>query len=499
MLIDFSTSSLKDVAADWLIVGLTSNPSDAAKSKPPSLEAQLDEMTGGAIGRLRSRGDFEGKNADVIPMYEVPGFKAAHLLIVGLGNDKDLTWGRLQKAYSAAFREITERASASAAVVMPTATFPGKSSKDVVELLTLTAVSAGASAGIYKQETSRYPLKQLTFLSSESNSTKLEEAATHGQIIGEAINLVKDLVNRGPHDVYPVSFADRASQLATEYGLGCEIFDDNRLAEEKMFSLLGVGRGSEQPSRMVMLEYKGGNPDETHIAIIGKGVTFDSGGYSLKPSDGMLTMKCDMAGAATALGAIVAAARLNLPVNIRVYLGLVENLVSGNAYKLGEVLTARNGVTIEVCNTDAEGRLVMADVLCYAVDQGAESLIDLATLTGACVVALGEDYTGLFSNNDDLAGHIEAAAAKAGEYLWRMPTDDSFNDQLKSDVADCKNVGTRWGGAITAAKFLEKFVGGKPWAHLDIAGPAYISTGKSHREPGATGVMIKTLMELLRK
>ncbi len=497
MQIDFSTASLKDVSSDWLIVGLSFVSSEGSGAKVSSLESQLDEVTGGAIGRLRSRGDFKGKLAELMPLYDLPGLKASRVLLVGLGTLTELILPKLQRACAASLRKVAEQASVSVAVALPEGELAGKSKADIIETLTSAAVVAGVSQGMYKQEATRYPIKQLTVLSATSD--QLTQAATHGQIIGESINIVRELVNRGPHDIYPATFADRASQLAAEYGISCEVFDEKRLADEKMFSMLGVARGSTQPARMVMLEYKGGNPDQPHIALVGKGVTFDSGGYSLKPTDGMLTMKCDMAGAATALGAIIAAARMNLPVNVRAYLGLVENMVSGNAYKLGEVLTARNGVTIEVCNTDAEGRLVLADVLCYAVDQGAESLVDLATLTGACVIALGEDYVGLFSNNDDLAMHIQTAASEAGELVWRMPMDDSFNDQLKADVADCKNVGTRWGGAITAAKFLEKFVSGKPWAHLDIAGPAYITTGKAYREGGATGVMVKTLVELLAK
>jgi leucyl aminopeptidase len=232
------------------------------------------------------------------------------------------------------------------------------------------------------------------------------------------------------------------------------------------------------------------------LALCGKGVTFDSGGLSLKPTDGMKTMKCDMAGAATVLATMTAIARLKLSVNVLGAMGLVENMPGGKSYKLGDVLTARNGVTIEVLNTDAEGRLVLADVLSYVVDKGAARLIDLATLTGACVVALGEDVVGAFTNDQPLCDEVLAAARRAGEDVWQLPMFDAYAEQLKSDVADCKNVGTRWGGAITAAKFLEKFVSATPWVHLDIAGPAFVETGKPHREGGGTGCMVRTLVEL---
>jgi leucyl aminopeptidase len=233
-------------------------------------------------------------------------------------------------------------------------------------------------------------------------------------------------------------------------------------------------------------------------ALVGKGVTFDSGGLSIKPTDGMLTMKCDMAGAATVLATMVAIARLKLPVRVIGLMGLVENMTGGSAMKLGDVLTARSGVTIEVQNTDAEGRLVLADVLDYALSKGAERLIDLATLTGACVVALGEDVVGAMSNNQEWCDKVLAGARAAGEDVWQLPMFTHYDELIKSDIADIRNVGGRWGGAITAGKFLERFVKGKPWVHLDIAGPAFASSDKPHREGGATGCMVRTLVEIVR-
>ncbi len=247
---------------------------------------------------------------------------------------------------------------------------------------------------------------------------------------------------------------------------------------------------------MVVLKYQGGSPDGPTLALVGKGVTFDSGGLSIKPTEGMLTMKCDMAGAATVLGTVVTLARLKVPVNVTGYMGLVENMISGNSYKLGDVLTARNGVTIEVLNTDAEGRLVLADVLSYAADQKPARMIDLATLTGACVVALGEYVTGAFTNNQPWCDEVLNAASRSGEDVWQLPMFDQYAELLQSEVADCKNIGGRWGGAITAGKFLEKFVGEVPWVHLDIAGPSFASGSKPHQEGGGTGCMVRTLVDL---
>ena len=273
------------------------------------------------------------------------------------------------------------------------------------------------------------------------------------------------------------------------------MLDRAAMEELGMGSLLGVAQGSVREARLLAMEWDGtGGTADKPVVFVGKGVTFDSGGLSLKSNEGMKTMKCDMAGAATMLGAMTAIAKLGLPVNVIGLAGLVENMPDGNSFKLGDVLTARNGTTIEVLNTDAEGRLVLADVLAYAVDLGAERLIDLATLTGACVVALGEEVTGTFSNCDDWSQAVGSAAKRAGELAWPMPMNDLFGDLIKSDVADIKNVGPRWGGAITAAKFLEKFVDSTPWVHLDIAGPSFASSNKSHREGGGTGCMVRTLV-----
>jgi leucyl aminopeptidase len=286
--------------------------------------------------------------------------------------------------------------------------------------------------------------------------------------------------------------------VASEHGIRCEILEEARLRQERMGSLLAVSAGSARPARVVLLEYRGAGEGEPVTALVGKGVTFDSGGLSLKPTESMNTMKGDMAGAATVLGAMTAIARLKLPVNLMGAMGLVENMISGSAYKLGDVLTARNGVTIEVLNTDAEGRLVLADVLSYIADQNVDRMIDLATLTGACVVALGEGITGAFTNDQSWCDEVLAAARRAGEPIWPLPMHADFNELLKSDVADVKNVGKRWGGASIAAKFLERFVGNVPWVHLDIAGPAFAETGTACRDSGGTGVMVRTLVELFR-
>jgi leucyl aminopeptidase len=327
-----------------------------------------------------------------------------------------------------------------------------------------------------------------------------ETVLRSGQILGETVNLTRQLVNEPASRIYPESFAAEAEKFAEEFGLGIEVWDEQRLDKERCGALLAVARGSSLPPRLVILSHLGAGAGEPFLALVGKGVTFDSGGLSLKPTDGMKTMKCDMAGAATVVGAMQAIARLNLPVNVVGMVGLVENLISGESYKLGDVLTARNGKTIEVLNTDAEGRLVLADVLSVAVDRGADCIIDLATLTGACLVALGTDVAGLMGNDQSWCDTVRAAADACGEPCWQLPMFPEYGQQIRSEVADIKNIGEgRWGGAITAAKFLEEFVGDTPWAHLDIAGPAFLESSKPWLDAGGSGAFVRTLVEVVRR
>ena len=395
-----------------------------------------------------------------------------------------------------AVRKVSEKKEVTVAVALPEPT--AAVDRNAAAEIAATAVVVGCvGQGLYQTKPSRHSFADATVLiGADEERSGMEASIRRGKTLGEAMNLTRELVNRTAEEIYPETLAMRAEAVAKECGLSIRVMDEKEMKAEKMGSLLAVAIGSDRPPRMVILDHRGGGKD---APTLGKGVTFDSGGLSLKPTDGMKTMKCDMAGAATVLGAMAAIARLKIPVNVTGYMGLVENMVSGSSYKLGDVLTARNGVTIEVLNTDAEGRLVLADVLSYAADHGADRIIDLATLTGSCVVALGEEITGLFANDQEWADAVVTAIKAADEKVWQMPMDDLFADLLKSDVADCKNVGPRWGGATTAAKFLEKFVGGKPWVHLDIAGPAFAESAVPHREGGATACMVRSLVETARQ
>ena len=289
--------------------------------------------------------------------------------------------------------------------------------------------------------------------------------------------------------------------MAGRTGMEVEIWDEDRLLRERCQAILAVGRGSARPPRLVILRYRGpGSPaDAPDVALVGKGVTFDSGGLSLKPSDGMLTMKCDMSGGAAVLAAAATIAALELPVHIVAVIGLVENMTGPAAYKLGDVITARSGTTIEVHNTDAEGRIVLADVLDVVRGMQPRRIVDAATLTGACMVALGHDVAGLFTNDQPWCDAVAAAARAVGEPVWQLPMYADYDEQIKSEVADIKNVGDgRWGGSITAAKFLERFVGGIPWTHIDIAGPAFAEKPRPWTDGGGTGAMVRPFVELVR-
>jgi leucyl aminopeptidase len=350
-----------------------------------------------------------------------------------------------------------------------------------------------------KTEPTRHEFRELRLVRDPGSLltfAEFERAVDRGSVVGKAVNLARDLVNLPPAEKAPTALAQRAREVAESVGLKVDVRDAAWLRSERFGGVLGVAAGSDEPPAFVTIEHRGAGDGPT-IALVGKGVTFDSGGLSLKPSSSMEDMKSDMTGAAVVLGALVATAKLSLPVNVVGTFALVENMTGGRAMKLGDVLTHRDGKTVEVMNTDAEGRLVLADLLAHAAERGPAAMIDLATLTGACMVALGSKVAGLFANDDRLAEDVLTACKVTGERAWRMPLDDDYRDLLKSPIADMKNVGGKWAGAITAAKFLEQFVGRVPWVHLDIAGPSWADAESATRDAGATGCFVRTLVALL--
>jgi leucyl aminopeptidase len=479
------------VVADWLVLPLTDPIEWSAPLKT------LDQIYGGVLARLDATGELPVKRGSTLALRGLLGGATSRLLLVGLG--KDPNPGGLERALQTAARAISDKADIRPAFLLPPHPLGPITPEAYTQAAATAALVGSLGQDLFKAERTRFPFPAVQLVTASAVTPALQRAAEKGRILGEAVNLARELVNRPPAEITPASFAVRAEQLAKSLGLPAQVWDQSRLVQERMQALLAVARGSSQPPRLVRIDYRGAGADAPVWAFVGKGVTFDSGGLSLKPSDNMLTMKCDMAGAATVLAAVTAIARLKLPVNVIGLMGLVENMPGGSAFKLGDVLTARNGVTIEVLNTDAEGRLVLADVLSYAVEVGVDRIVDLATLTGACVVALGEDVAGAMTNEQSFCDQVLAAARAAGEDAWQLPMFDLYDELIKGDVADIKNTGGRWGGAITAAKFLERFVGGKPWVHLDIAGPAFASASKPHRDGGGTGAFVKTLVELVQR
>jgi leucyl aminopeptidase len=475
------------IHADWLIIGYWDSDME---SGPTMMGSSSLHQT---LKALHTRGDWSNKRGEVLPIYSHTGILAERVLFVGLGKPSEASRLTLHETYTLATRRLTTKPTQRLAYTLPNNP-PGMPIADVV-----LGMCSGIGQGIYgpgirKSQPTRFAPTEIKLLTHDANGTQslLERANTEIQAVG----LARELVNLPACDLYPESFAAIAIERATAAGLNVEVLDETQIEAQRMGALLGVARGSDRPPRLVVLQQRVN--DGPTLGLVGKGVTFDSGGLSLKTSDQMVDMKGDMAGAAATLAATLAIAQLKLPYNLVTVIPLVENMPSGKALKLGDVLKARNGKTIEILNTDAEGRLILADALDYAIELGATQLVDLATLTGACMVALGTETAGLFTNHTAWGNQIQQAATKAGERVWPMPLDAHFEEALKSNVADLKNVaGSRWGGAIVAAKFLEQFVGSTQWTHLDIAGPAWAESETANHDPGGTGFGVRTLVQLV--
>lgn len=476
-----------EVEADWLVVGLFEGDGE-----PPA--AVRETPLGPVLERSLVTKDVSAGLAELTPVLGLTGLKAPAVLIVGLGPRETFSEGAAFDAGVAVGRRLAGKPRETVAVVLPDA----GETHAIASALSAGVVVGTRGPGLRKTEPNRHPFGTLRIVvppKSNGGRAGVEAALQRGQIIGEAVNLARDLANTPPAEKAPSTLGRRVQALAHEAGVRSTVWHVEHIRHERFGGLLGVAAGSDEPPAFVVLEYDGGS-DAAPLALVGKGVTFDSGGLSLKPSASMEDMKSDMTGAAVVLASIRAAALLKLPVNLVGYLALTENMTGGRAMKLGDVLTMRNGKTVEVLNTDAEGRLILADALSYAAERKPARILDLATLTGACMVALGMRVAGLFGNDDLFCDELLDACRRTGERAWRLPLDDDYKDALKSTVADLKNVGGKWGGAITAAKFLEQFVGETPWAHLDIAGPSWADSEGSASDAGGTGCFVRTLIAL---
>lgn len=468
-----------EIQSDAIVIGIWKDAPLEGAAKT------IDEQCDGKLLRLIEAEEISSARYSVSQLLEVGGVASPVLAIVGLGDRESVPNSLSYRAAAAAAKHLAGK--------------PRKSIAFYLDVDDKTKGISGAITGsqgqdILRQERKLNPFEEIHWFEAT------EEDIKNGTTFGESINLTRRMVNLPANEVFPESFAEQCQQSGKAAGFSVEIWDEHKLADEKCGAFLAVARGSARPPRLVIMRYQGANNDSAPIAFVGKGVTFDSGGLSLKPSAGMLDMKCDMAGAATVLGAMNAIATLGLPVNAIGLCGLAENMISSDCYRLGDVLVARNGKTIEVHNTDAEGRLVLADTLNVAEEQNPRAIIDLATLTGACVVALGNDFCGVMTNDQPLCDQVIASAETCGELAWQLPMNDFFSEQIKSQIADIKNVGDgRWGGAITAGKFLEEFVEDTPWVHIDIAGPSFASKSSKWMDGGASGCMVQTLVEIAKQ
>ncbi len=478
MKISLTKQSVLEIQADVVVVGISGTQSLEGAA------AELDKATGGAIGRLIDSGEFTGKIFSSATLCPGENVVAPIVFLVGMevsGTSPGPIRISSQVAGYAA-KQLAKRQRRTVAFFLPTPSMP-----DAI----CGAMVGCTGQDLFRKEKNLFPFEELIF--SGCDQAQLEQ----GRILGQATNLTRHLVNLPAADLYPESFVTLVQEALEGLPLEFEVWDESKLQEEKCGAIIAVGQGSDRPPRLMMIHYRGATPSDPVLGLVGKGVTFDSGGLSLKPSDGMLDMKCDMTGAATVVGALQAIAGMKLPVNVSAYCGLAENMVSGNSFKLGDVIRTRSGVTVEVHNTDAEGRLVLADTLDVAVSQGVGNIIDFATLTGACMVALGRQVAGLMCNEQKWCGKVLKSADTAGDLAWQLPMFSLYNEQISSNVADIKNVGDgRWGGAITAAKFLERFVGDVPWVHVDIAGPSFADRASNWVDAGASGCFVRTLTVL---
>jgi leucyl aminopeptidase len=483
--------NIAQIEADAVVVNLFEGV-----EQPGGATAAVDKALNGAISSLISRGEIKGKFGEVSIVHTFGKLPAGIAAIAGLGKRQDFNTDKIRGVAGEFCRALRKSNCHKIATILHGAGIGGGELEASAE-----AIAEGALLGLYSFTKYKKPeyedIEEMLIVVREKEKVPiLESAIGKGMLVAEATNLARDMVNEPANYMTPSQMAEEAKKIASKYNLEFKVFDREDMEAMGMGALLGVAKGSNQPPKLITLAYKGDERSEKALGFLGKGITFDSGGISIKASEGMDEMKGDMAGAAAVMTALGAIAQLKPKINVTAIIPATENLPSGTAFKPGDVLKAMNGKTIEVISTDAEGRLILADALSYAQKIGLSPLIDLATLTGACRVALGTFYSGLFGNDQDLVNKVLKAAERTGERMWQMPMPQEYKEQNKSEIANVKNTGNRYGGAITAALFLAEFVDNTPWVHLDIAGPALSNKESGYIVKGATGVGVRTLVEL---
>jgi leucyl aminopeptidase len=460
--------------------------------------AELDKLTGGMLTRLSKNGELTGKTLENTLLHAPANFKAARLLLVGAGKRENFNPAVLRKVAGAALRYLKSRAVHKVVFLVR----EGDATEEAAQAVTESAIVSDFETDKYKTEKKNDKFIETFTIAGFGDTEKSagEKGLARGRVIGESQNFARDLVNEPSNKLTPKILADKAAAMAKEAGLAVEILDEKKIAELKMGALLSVAQGSVEPPRMIVLTYTPSNPKPGApvVGLVGKAVTFDTGGISIKPADGMEKMKYDMAGGATMLGIMRAVAALKPAVKVICVVPATENMPGGKAQKPGDIQTAMSGKTIEVLNTDAEGRLILADGVHYAKQLGATHLVDSATLTGAIVVALANVNVGVFGSDPAWTDKLLASAKAAGEKMWQMPMDDEYREFIKGSFADIQNIGSgKGGGSITGAWFIREFAGDTPWIHLDIAGTAWNDDAKPWLAKGPTGVSLRTLVHLI--
>ncbi len=495
MEIRFSTASLTDYDGDALVIGCFEG------ARPSGPAAQVDDALDGLIGSLIESGEIRGKQSEITVIHTRGALPCGRVAVVGLGGAGSTPLLAARHASGAAARHLQARGCRRIALALHAGMPAGVRAEHSVR-----ATVEGAYAGIYRGEEckSRRDLPgelletTIVGLPSDEDDDAVVASGRAGRISGEAANYARRLVNLPPNEITPSRLAREAAEIAAAGGLEVEILEPEQIAELGMGALCAVARGSEEPARLIVLRWRGG-ADGPRLALVGKGLTFDSGGLSLKAADRMTMMKQDMAGGAAVLAAMRAIAEMQLRLDVTGIVPATENLPSGRAYKPDDVVKAFDGKKIEIVSTDAEGRLILADALAYAHHLGATHIVDVATLTGACVIALGHAASGVMGNDPALIDAVIDAGERAGERMWQLPLFREYRSQLDSKVADIKNVGGRPAGTITAGWFLREFVGETAWAHIDIAGTAWSEKDEPHRIEGGTGAGTRTLIALAER
>jgi len=499
-------ANLAGIEAEVLAV-VAGDGQTAKGGKPEPVLLTNDAAVKAAAAEVLASGEFKGGANETLLLHAPAGLKAKRLLIVGVGKVAKATAHSVRQAAGTAIRFVKPRGIRDVAFGLPEGGElpPGPCSRAVIE----GALLADYDPDTYRSDRKDLSVSSFTVAATADSKDEVELGFAEGRIIAESQNFARELVNEPGNKLTPTILGERAAAMAAEHGLKSEVYSTEKLHELKMGAFWSVSQGSEEPPALIVLTYEPEGYDAATysgpvMGLVGKGITFDTGGISIKPADKMELMKYDMAGSAAMLGAMAAIARLKPKVKVISVVCSAENMPDGKAQKPGDVQTAmpfkdgEPGHTIEIINTDAEGRLVLADGLTYARQLGCTHLIDAATLTGACVVALGPVFAGGFSNDDETFDKLDKALAISGEKIWRLPLGDEYVEQIKSDIADIKNTGGRWGGAITAAEFLHVFADETPWIHLDIAGMAWYEDTKPYIAKGPSGFGVRSILEWVR-